>query len=168
MLLEQLRQGRAVAGYSNKARPCQSIRDGAKQLREYIAGRRLAGVVVLFDTMAGLLGYLDAGSIAASLYGPEIFHFSVSDADLRAARPEAKFLGASLGGGRVVTPLDNTSLNAVGVLRFDRPVDRISLTLFHNCHAAISIAPDEFRISDVTHLAYRAHHTEMLPTWVRV
>lgn len=161
--LEERRQPGSGFHYENMERPRQSIRDATKQLRAHTQ-KRMPAVVVLFDTLDGSLGYLDSDNIAQCLYGAEQFHFAVPDLP----RNKPVFLGVSLGGRRIATPQDNTTLSAVATLRFHRSADQLSLTVFHNSYAAVPIDPAHFRVRDVTHFAHLAKDQNRLPRWIPV
>ena len=160
-VIERLHQRRVVAHWENMERPRQTIHHALKQLRTYMGRtlRPMPAIVVLFDTLSGLLGYLDSDNIARCMYGAECFHFGQDDLE---------FLGESLGGRRIATEEHNTTLSAVAVLRFERSVKQLSLTVFHNKYAALPIAPSDLRVSDVTHFSYLAESPQTLPRWVKV
>ena len=160
-VIEQLRQRHAVAHWENMERPRHSIHDAVKQLRTYTrrTPRPMPAIVVLFDTLGGLLGYLDSDNIARCMYGAECLHFGQDDLE---------FLGASLGGRRIATEEHNTTLSAVAVLRFERSAEQLSLTVFHNKYAALPIAPSGLRVPDVTYFSYLAEGPQTLPRWVKV
>ena len=167
-VIDQLRQGRPVAHWENMERPRNSLHDAVDQLRTYSQRtlQPMPGIVVLFDTLGGLLGYLDSDNIAQCMYGPKCFHFGVVASDSEPSQDGLEFLGASLGGRRIVTEQHNTTLSAVAVLK--RSAEQLSLTVFHNKYAALPIAPSDFRVPDVTHFSYLADDPCTLPRWVKV
>ena len=158
-LLRILRSGRAVSHWVNMGRARLALLDGAKQLRAYARGV-MPGIVVLFDTAGGLLGYLDADSIGHSMYGPRQVHFVDADGQ------DVEVVGVGLGGRRVATEQHNTTLSAAGVLRLFQD-GRISLAVFHNCHAALTLNPDHLRVLDVEHFVWASDRVEALPSWTR-
>jgi hypothetical protein len=159
-LLNRLRRGRTVSHWVNMGRPREALLDGTKQLRAYARGV-MPGVVVLFDTAGGLLGYLGADSIGHSMYGPRRVHVTASE------DKDAEVVGASLGGGRVATERHSTMLSAVGVLRLFQN-GALSLTVFHNRHAALPLDPNELRVRDVEHFAWAEDGAGALPRWTKV
>lgn len=159
-LLNSLRRGRTVSQWVNMGRPREAILGGTKQLRAYARGV-MPGIVVLFDTAGGLLGYLGADSIGHSMYGPRRVHFAASE------DKDVEVVGNSLGGGRVATERHNTTLSAVGVLRLFQN-GGLSLAVFHNRHAALPLDPNELRVRDVEHFAWAEHGAGALPRWMKV
>jgi hypothetical protein len=158
-LLNKFRRGRAVSHWVNMGRPREALLDGARQLRAYVRGV-MPGIVVLFDTSGGLLGYLDADSIGHSMYGPRQVHFI--DGEER----DVEVVGASLGGRRVATERHNTTLSAASVLRLFQN-GRMSLAVFHNCYAALPLSPSDLRVPDVEHFIWATDREEALPRWTR-
>ena len=159
-ILAPLAHRKATAYFVDMSRAHQSILDAAKQLRAYAKGAKPA-IAVLYDTV-GLLGYLDADSIARCLYGPALLHIAIPNDPNR----EPWVLGNSYGGGRVATEHHNTTLSAVGVLRVTGESDSVSL--YHNAFAALPIDPHRFRFDGVRHLAWRAPDAKHLPSWVDI
>jgi hypothetical protein len=159
-LLNNVRHGRAVSHWVNMGRPREALLDGARQLRAYARGI-MPGIVVLFDTAGGLLGYLGGDSMGHSMYGPRQVHFAYGK------NGEAEVVGASLGGGRVATESHNTTLSAAGVLRLFQD-GRMSLAMFHNCFAALPVNPGEFRVPDVEHFIWATEGEDAPPRWTKV
>ncbi|MDP1569606.1 MAG: hypothetical protein Q8L86_06355 [Vicinamibacterales bacterium] len=153
-------EGGSASCWVDMGRARQSILDGVKQLRAHAKGRHPA-LVVLYEVV-DLLDYLGADSIAQCMYGPERVHVAVPHA------PDAEpwVLGASYGGGRVVTASHNTTLSAVAVLR--RAGDAETLSVFHNAYAAIPLNPDQFQLDGVRHFVWQARDDRHLPYWVEV
>jgi hypothetical protein len=120
----------------------------------------MPGIVVLFDTAGGLLGYLGEDSMGHSMYGPRQVHFTDGKDG------EAEVIGASLGGGRVATESHNTTLSAAGVLRLFQD-GGMSLAMFHNCYAAFPVNPSELRVPDVEHFVWAADREDALPRWTK-
>jgi hypothetical protein len=150
-------------GWVNMRRAKQSILDGTKQLRSYAKGR-MSGIVALHDTMGIGSQYLSAESISRCMYGPEVVHLAVP----RDPAAEPLVLGSSYGGGRVATEKHNTTLSAVAVLRHSVHEARTWLLFYHNLHAAMPLAPDDFRHPEVHHYAFLASSPELLPRWQEV
>lgn len=165
--LKKFREQGAKAHYVNMDRPRQNIRCATKQLRAHTQ-RLMPAIVVLFDTLGGLLGYLDLDNIAQCLYGAEQFHFAVPNPEPGVPRKKPEILGASLGGGRIATEKHNTTLSAVCILKFERAANRLSMEVLHNCYAAKPIDPNNFRIPDVTHFMYKATDAHTMPRLVSI
>src|SRR5688572_15232352 len=152
------RTGRA-AWWVDRGRARQSILDAIKQLRAYAKGR-MPTIVLLYDTIGTSTGYLDSGSIAYCLYGPEQWHFAVG----RDPGSHA-YLGSTFGGGRVATLQHNTTLSAVAVLREPISDQRIELLVYHNTYAALPLLPEDLRAEGVRHFMFRAPDAVRLPRW---
>ena len=169
-LIQQLRQNRSGAYHANMDRPRNSILSAAKQLRAHMRRRQppIPAMVVLYDTLDGLLGYLDSDNIAQCMYGPECFHFRMPESDSEFSQYIPEFVGASLGGKRIVTDQHNTILSAVAVLRFEQSANYLSMRVFHNRYALVPLQPSYFRVSDVTHFSHVSQGSRTLPQWVRV
>ena len=152
------RRGRA-AWWVDRGRAKQSILDAIKQLRAY-AKDRMPAIVGLYDTIGTSTGYLDSGSIAYCLYGPEQWRFAVGHGPGSHA-----YLGSKFGGGRVATDQHNTTLSAVAVLREPILKERIELFVYHNTYAALPLLPRDLRAEGVKHFMFRAPDAVRLPRW---
>jgi hypothetical protein len=159
-ILERRATQGAAAYWVDMSRARQSILDAARQLRVHSKGRQPA-VAVLYE-LVPLGGYLQSDSIARCLYGAELLHVAVPKDPGR----EARILGSSYGGRRVLTERHNRTLSAIAVLRLEGEGE--TLSVYHNVHAEFPIHPAQFRFFGVSHFAWQASDSRHLPWWVEV
>lgn len=128
------------------ARVRQEITDSRKQLRAQAKGRHPA-LLVLYDNTGGRTGAIAPHDVLVAMYGEERVEFAVAHGPSHGAR-RARFV---VGGNRGVDRCANTTLSAIGVLS-GHP-QGAHLDVYHNCHAALPLAPDWLRGARVRHFA---------------
>ena len=158
-LLEMGSGPNAAGSIVDMTRIRNSLLKGSKQLKS-LTQKRFPGMVVLYDATAGLGGYLHGDSIAVSMYGMDQLIVGAP----KDPTQEPRILGTSLGGNRVTTEDQNTTLSAVAALR--RHLDELSLDIFHNCHAAVPLDPDLLRHDAVNQFRFDAGVPRRDPSWV--
>ena len=139
------------------------IHQATKQLRAYAKGR-MPGLVVIYDGAGFTSQYTSPDAIRFCLYGLEQVHLHVpTDPSVQPTN-----LGSSYGGGRVVTESHNTTLSAVGVLRVDPSGGPVSLSVYHNIHAAMPLAPKLLRLANVRQYTLGSTSPGGFPRWLEI
>lgn len=139
---EQQRQfesrGFAVGGGTPGKRIRKVIDAAAGQIRNRAKGL-FPSLVVVYNNVP-LFNHTDPYFILVGMYGLETYQLRLS----KQVEKKPFLLGKRFGPERRMTISDNTSISALAVMT--RGYDRqITLTLYHNAHAAIPIPPDLFR-----------------------
>ena len=116
----------------------KKISDAASQIKAR-AGRRYPGLLVLYED--GLLPrHLDPYQVRVAMKGFETIVFAVPANPRAAPYPIARRYGPR----RKLTPTDNKSVSAIGVLS-SATRGPVELAIFHNEHAAVPLPPHLFR-----------------------
>ena len=132
---EYLKTGFLFGSETPGDRVRKKISEAGPQIRQRTK-HRFPGLLILFDQGFGF-NHLDPYSIRVAMYGLDTIQLAVP----RDARRDPRIQEAKSGPKKKMTPDNNTSISAIGVLFYpERAV--IELTVYHNAHAAIPLRPE--------------------------
>jgi hypothetical protein len=158
LVRELVEHGGADAVYVPGARVRQEITDAKAQLRN-LAGGAYPGVLVLYNNTGVGSGHFTAHDVLTALYGQEVLVHAVPNDP----RIKSRLLGHQFGGRRGVNRTMNTSLSAIAVLR--DICEPLSLDVYHNCYAALPLAPDLLRGETIRHYGIHRGDGRQFQDW---
>jgi hypothetical protein len=124
------------------------------------AQRVLPGLLVLFDD--GLvIRHLDPDQIRVAMEGFDTMVLAVPDDP----REGIRNLGTKAGKRKKMTPMDNTSVSAIGALALDER-GQPELTIYHNRHAAVPLDPAILRPIGVVQFGLSHRAPGAIGEWV--
>jgi hypothetical protein len=156
----QLKLGKfSVVSLTPGERVRGKISDAGPQIRAR-AKYKYPGLLVLFDT--GRIGsyHTDPYQIRVAMYGLEAIVIAVPNSP----RFPPRAIGRKYGPRRKMTPNDNTSISAIGVLALQSGI--VHLTIYHNDHAAIPLAPALFARYGVPQFRLESASQGAVADWV--
>lgn len=130
------------------------IEDAYPQLKNTAKGR-MPAILVAYDNSGSPFGRLEGYEVKVAMFG-------VEQVLLATPKDPSKhpFLAAHrFGPKRKVSPSHNTTLSAIAVLSGEDP-NSLTLRVFHNHHAPLSIRPDTLRHAAIRHFALRKRDQE--------
>jgi hypothetical protein len=162
-LLEFVRDGEThVISDEPGRRVRNKLRSAVDQLREHARGK-FPAMVVIYDNVR-LLGETEPYDVLTGMYGLEQVHIAVpADPHVRPYIYRHRF-----GKKSVLSRFDNTTISCVAILR-EAHSTQVTMSVFHNCYAAIPLVPDLLRFPRIRHFRLDFPPDESPdPHWVEV